>query len=121
MAIVSSQIVFAAVIFFVLAPAAGSGPSRGIAPEPIPVLETVATIAGIAAIPVAFLVRRTIWVRAAPDPRAILPATIVFSAILEGASVFNLVVWMLNGSLFPNGVVAGVLILVAIGGFPRGE
>jgi hypothetical protein len=46
---------------------------------------------------------------------------IVFMAMLEGAGLLNLVVWMLNGSTLPNGVTAAVLVILQLANFPRRE
>lgn len=90
----------------------------------IPMLDTVAAIASVAVIPLAFFVRRTVWSGAAgsEEPRrmaAFVQGTVLFMALLEGAMLLDLIVWWITGEPVPAAVVAALLWAIALVNFPR--
>ncbi|MGE3174896.1 MAG: hypothetical protein AB7O97_19875 [Planctomycetota bacterium] len=89
----------------------------GLGGEPIPVLGDVALIlAGVmlvAAVSLRALLKNRAARASGPD-RALLcfQAGLVPMAMLEGATLFQLMVWLLNGEPLPHAAVAGFLWLV---------
>jgi hypothetical protein len=115
-ALVLGQVLFGGVVVFLVH--IGNGP---LATTPLPALEWIAVGAAVLALPTAVLVRRLVSNQVASAELAFQQGLIVFMAMLEGAGLLNLVVWMLNGSTLPNGVTAAVLVILQRANFPRRE
>jgi len=110
---------FAIVVAIVLQTNGG----KGLAVEPIEVLDTVVLVVGASMAATAFVLRSMLNAaaeRAAPDQRPLhrFRAVLVPLATIEGACLFALTVWMLNGRTVPTLVVAMVLLALAIGMVP---
>jgi hypothetical protein len=106
---------FAVVVAVVLQTNSG----KGLAAEPIEVLDTVVLVVGASMAVTAFVLRSLLTAaaeRAAPDQRPLqrFRAVLVPLATIEGACLFALTVWMLNGKTVPTLVVAMVLLALAI-------
>jgi hypothetical protein len=119
-ALLAGQLAFAAVTWFLLSqreePGGFGGPEIGILP-------TLAAGLAVLVVPVAFLVRGARFGRVAelaPDarPQGYAAAVITFFAILEGASLFNIVAWLLSGEAVPAVPVVAVLVAIALASFP---
>jgi len=92
---------------------------KGMAGEPIAVLDTIVMVVGASMAVAAFTMRSMLdraAQRAAPADRAghRFRTMLVPLAMLEGACLFALTVWMLNGSTVPSLVTAMVLLALAI-------
>jgi hypothetical protein len=92
---------------------------KGLAREPIPVLDTVVMVVGAALAVTSFVLRNALQqsAEAAPVPaRAGLRfrAVLVPLAMLEGGCLFALTAWMLHGTAMPNLAVALVLLALAL-------
>lgn len=92
---------------------------KGLATEPIAALDTVVLVVGGAMAVTAFAVRSLLNGIAERTPRdergsQRFRAMLVPLAMLEGASLFALTVWMLNGTPVPSLVAAMVLLALAI-------
>ncbi|MBL8728344.1 MAG: hypothetical protein JNM25_07940 [Planctomycetes bacterium] len=96
-----------------------SNGGRGLAVEPIAVLDTVVLVVGASMAVTAFVLRSLLNAaadRAAPELRPLqrFRAVLVPLAAIEGACLFALTVWMLNGRTVPTLAVAMVLLALAI-------
>jgi hypothetical protein len=114
-ALLLGQIVFLAVILTIRQKSADR-------PRPEPMLGYVAIAMALAAVPMAFVLRKASYGRA--DEQGHIPVSkfvtgnILFLAMLEGASFFGLVVFFLGD---PIGIVASAgLMAVQLVNFPRG-
>lgn len=110
-ALLSGALVFGVVVWFLTR-------DGGLGGEPVPMLGDVALIlAGVmlvAAVSLRALLKNRA-ARASGADRALLcfQAGLVPIALLEGAILFQLTVWMVNGAPMPAAAVAGFLWLVA--------
>lgn len=92
---------------------------KGLATEPIPLLDAIASAAGGALAVAAFAARAVMRGRLAGKAGAELAAarhaaTLLPLAMLEGGCLFCITVWLLNGHPVPPLVVALVLLALAI-------
>lgn len=92
---------------------------KGMSEEPLEILDTVSIALGAAAAIGAFAVRAALRKMAAGKQgddrkRAMFASRLVPLAILEGASLFGIVIWMLNGNAVPPLAVAMVVLAIAI-------
>lgn len=92
---------------------------KGLAEEPLPVLEDVALFAGLAFAAGAMFLRRRLHGAAerhggAARSAARFRATLIPLAILEGGSLLGTTTWLLTGRPVPGLVVAMVLLSLAI-------
>ena len=92
---------------------------KGLAEEPIQILDIIAAVTGAALAGTAILTRFTFLRRAqklSGDARAAVRFTGVLLplALLEGGCLFAITVWMLNGNAVPSLAVALVLLALAI-------
>ncbi len=95
------------------------GDGKGMAVEPIPMLDTVVIAATATLVVAAFAIRGLLRAAAerqagAARSQARFVATMVPLALLEGACLFALTVWLLNGNAVPNLVAALVALSMAI-------
>ena len=92
---------------------------KGMAPEPLVILDTVVVAVGAAMAIGAFVLRSVLGGAAektAPEQRAMarFRAALVPIVLLEGGCLFGVTVWMINGTPVPGLVVAMVLLAIAI-------
>ena len=121
LALLMGQVVFAGVILFLQQSGTFGGTLAG------PLASTLSLIAlglGFAMVPVALTLHGAVNRRAEAlpeerQPQARLTALIVALALLEGAALFNLVVWLLTGVPMPNVAMVGLLVAVQLYLFPR--
>lgn len=92
---------------------------KGLATEPLAILDTIAMVAGASLAVAALLLRPMLHgaaERAQPDQRPMLRfrAVLVPLAALEGGCLLALTAWLLNGNAVPSLVAAMVLLALAI-------
>jgi hypothetical protein len=114
-ALLLGMVAFAVVVALVLQ----SNEGRGLAETRIEVLDTMAIAVGVASATGALVLRTILNGKAAAAPpaeraSARFVATLVPLATLEGGCMLALTAWLLNGTMFPNLAVAGLLLTVAI-------
>lgn len=95
----------------------------GLMPEPIEVLDTIAIALGVAMGVSAYLLRRMLRQKAADRPQSergtpMFLSRLIPLAMLEGACLFAITAWMLNGKAVPALAVACVLLSIAIAFVP---
>ena len=88
------------------------------ADDPIPLLALVACCVGGVTLPIGLVLRSILAARVAQQSgpgrdQAVVQATLVPLAIVEGGILLNLVIWLMSGNPLPTAPVAGVLFLVA--------
>lgn len=92
---------------------------RGIAEQPIDVLDMITPVAGGALLVAATVARMTLRNRAEAAPAEVRPglmfqSTLVSVAMLEAGVLLAITAWMLNGNPMPHVIVAAVLFAVTI-------
>lgn len=96
---------------------------KGLAEQPLPMLDPIVIAVGTAAVIAAVVLRRVLGPRATEtDPERRLAArfraTLLSIAALEGGCLLGIVTWLLQGDPVPGLVVAMVLLAIAIAMVP---
>ena len=118
-ALLMGQVVFAAVVLFILPP------QRQQNPDMLRLMFWILLAMLLVMVPVGLIVRRIIYrggmdESGAVSPQAYATGTIVFLAMCEGVGFFGLVCTMLNGGPGPHLVVALTAMAIQLVSFPTG-
>ena len=126
-AMLMGQLMFLGVIFAIFHPAWTAPPSRTQLGEPPPDILLYASI-GLLVICVigAFAIRAVVFNANRDEQGLIKPGgyatgTIIYMAMLEGASFFGLVNIILHKALWPHILIAGIAIVLQLIAFPTGN
>ena len=79
---------------------------------------------GLAVLPMAFFLRQLIWKKGAGRTDAVVlqsffAGNLAFQAMLEGAWLLNLTLWLITSDAMPYAAVTGVLILFGVAALMR--
>lgn len=113
-ALIAGQVIFFLVATLVRQQSAGAAPDA-----PLDVLMMVATAMSLAAIPTAFILRRATFGPAPVAPQKYATGTIIALALLEGPSLFGLVIYLLGGPTYILAIPAVMIAAQAVS-FPTG-
>jgi hypothetical protein len=119
-ALLMGQIVFAAVVLFILPP------QRRQSPDMLRLMFWIVLAMLLILVPLGLIVRKIIYrggmdQSGAVSPQAYATGMIVFLAMCEGVGFFGLVCTMLNGGPGPHLVVAVTAMAIQLVSFPTGS
>ena len=120
-ALVLGQVMFGLVIAFL-----HSWGEWNAAPDPelAGIFRIVGVAVGVMSVPAAVFLRRTIWRKGvnlsdAAVLQSYLAGNLAFFAILEGAGLLNLTLWLITAESIPYVAVTAVLIVIGLLNLPR--
>jgi hypothetical protein len=117
-AMMMGELIFLAVILFVVLP------HRNSPPEPNPILVYANVVLLLTSVPMTFMIRRFIFKKAETDGAtpggAYFTGNVIFWAGCEGACFFALAIVMITGSLWPTILIAAIALCLQAITFPVG-